>query len=138
MIGHRRIAILGLILGLACAGILLSAPGIARADDVDPDKLVGTWLLKMVDGKRAPIELEFTFGKKGQAVMPPDLKATYKIDGNKLTIRVTARVAGAKGKKPATNTITNTWFIKKLTDDVLVIGSKSSGGSESELRKKTK
>jgi uncharacterized protein (TIGR03066 family) len=137
MIGHRRILMGVLILALASAGILLSAPAIARADEVDADKLVGTWVLTTLDGKPAPTKLEFTFAKKGEASNSLGQKGTYKLDGNKLTIRMTARVAGAKGKKPVTSSVTTSWMIAKLTEDVLVITGKS-GGSESEFKKKMK
>lgn len=123
MIGHQRHLMVGL-LGLASAGIFLSVQAIAGADEVVASKLVGTWVLTKVNGKKPPIEIELEFTKDGK-VDYGFVKGTYKIDGNELMIQVT----GGKGKKTQSRTAT----IDKLTDEILVI---KSGREESEYKKK--
>lgn len=132
----RRMFMMGTFLGLAGA-LFLASEDTARADDVDADKIIGTWVMSKHRGIEVQDGDAYTFTKKKEVTTTSATKAkgTYKIDGNKLTMSMKIPVAGAKGKKAPTKTLTTNWIIVTLTDDVMVLKG-DRGEIETEYKKK--
>jgi uncharacterized protein (TIGR03066 family) len=119
------------------AGLIVCSCTVLRADDKssreksNADKIVGSWkLVKAPEPLPAGITLVATFGKDGKLTLkatPADKReterGTYKVDGNKLTIKL-------EGQNEETETI------KTLDDKKLV--TVDSQGKESEFEKTDK
>lgn len=119
------------------AGLIVCSCTVLRADDKasgkksNADKIVGSWkIVKAPEPLPAGITLVATFGKDGKLTLkatPADKRdtqrGTYKVDGNKLTIKL-------EGQKEETETI------KTLDDKKLV--TVDSQGKESEFEKTDK
>jgi uncharacterized protein (TIGR03066 family) len=95
--------------------ILFACRDAARAADEDGGKLVGKWVLAKANGGTDVIPTAYEFTKKSAVTYTfgrQTWKGTYKVKGDKLTLRFSAPRA-----KPVTRSLT----IKKLEDDVLVL-----------------
>ncbi|HEY7329803.1 MAG TPA: lipocalin family protein [Gemmataceae bacterium] len=122
MIAHRRIWAAALVLGVMGYAILFAGRDAARAADVDASKLVGKWVFTNVVGvgKGGGGDIvqyqAYEFTQKGamtRTVGRDSYKGTYKVKGDKLTLRFSA--------PRAKSVVTEIMTIKKLEDDVLVI-----------------
>ena len=112
-----------LILGLALATVMGLVTGAnARPDDdkIDAKKLVGKWATK--EGAPEKFTVEFTKDGKFKFEGPITMEGTYKLDGNKLTIKGTVN----GNEETMTRTIT------KLTD-AEVSSKDENGGKEDTL-----
>lgn len=120
------------VLGLALAGLMAAASGSAaqeKGEKIDAKKLVGKW--EPVDEKLPPgakVVIEFT--KDGKVTVDMDfggkkdkIEATYKLDGNKLTMTLKA------GDKEKTDEMT----VTKLTGGELAL--KDEKGKTDEFKK---
>jgi uncharacterized protein (TIGR03066 family) len=115
MISPRRFIPAVLVLGVMGYGFLFVCGEAARAADVDAAKLIGNWVLTKANGAEGAIPMTYEFTKKGDVTYSfgrQTYKGTYKVKGDKLTLRFSA--GGARG-------VTRSMTIKQLADDVLVI-----------------
>ncbi len=113
----------------ACAAAVVFV-GAARADDkkVDPAKLVGKWEWTNSDDPSAPKGATGEFTKDNKITMSGeidgkklDLSGTYKVDGDKLIVKISV-----EGGKDSEDTDT----IQTLTDDKLVLVDKDKKTNE--------
>jgi uncharacterized protein (TIGR03066 family) len=113
-----------LVLGLALIGS--ASPGGGK-DKIDARKLVGTW--KVSKSEMLPPGSVVQFAKDGKLKVNAEkdgekveIKGTYKVDGNKLTVTITVMDTDSKHNET----------IKKLTDKELII-QHEMGGKTTEL-----
>jgi uncharacterized protein (TIGR03066 family) len=109
------------ICAIALGVCVVAFAGTARAQDDNAKKIVGTWVVEKSGGDLpAGSSIEFTKdGKLNAAVklegMEIKLQGTYKLDKDKLTVKVKVEGMGE---------IEETATIKKLTDDTLELEDK--------------
>lgn len=118
------------------AGVVVVVGTSNAADKVDPAKLVGTWELAKSDEENAPKGATIEFTKDNKIIIAFDangkeikLEGTYKVDGDKLTVKLS--LPGGKDNE-------DTDTIKTLTDDKLVLVDKSNKTNEFARKKKEK
>jgi uncharacterized protein (TIGR03066 family) len=119
------------ILAAVAAAVVFVGPSVA-ADKVDAAKLVGMWALTKSADAEAPKDatVEFTKDNKVTITFKANdkeikLEGTYKVDGDKLTVKLS--VPGGKDNE-------DTDTIKTLTDEKLVLVDKQN--KENEFTKK--
>ena len=117
---------------LALAIVFLSVSGTIAQDKIDAKLLVGKWEPNGEDTKGAKIVLEFT--DKGDIIVNAEfggqkneLKGTYKLDGDKLELKL---------KNPAGAEKSTTVKVLKLTKDDLVTKEGENGKEEKMKRVK--
>jgi len=116
----------------AAAAALVFVGTTSAADKIDAGKLVGKWQLTKSADPGAPKEATVEFTKDNKVTMTfklndkdITLSGTYKVDGDKLTIKATLPNGGETD---------DTDTIKTLTDDTLVTVDKEK--KETEFKKK--
>jgi uncharacterized protein (TIGR03066 family) len=122
----------GILAAFAAAIVFV---GVVSADDkkIDATKLVGKWELTKSTDENAPKGAIVEFTKDNKVSITIDfngksieLNGTYKVDGDKLTVKITPPGGGKEDEDTDT--------IKSLTDDMIVLVDKNK--KETELKKK--
>jgi uncharacterized protein (TIGR03066 family) len=116
-----------LLAAFAAATVLVGA-SLAEDKKIDPAKLVGKWEWSKSDDPNAPKGAIVEFSKDNKLTISGEsmgekfnYKGTYKVDGDKLTVKL----AGPDGKE---NEDTDT--IQTLTDEKLVLVDKDKKTNE--------
>jgi uncharacterized protein (TIGR03066 family) len=122
----------GILAAFAAAIVIVIVGTTSAADKVDAAKLVGKWELTKSSDPMAPKDAVVEFTKDNKVTITFKfndkdftLHGTYKVDGDKLTVKVS--VEGGKDNE-------DTDTIKTLTDDMLVLIDKDK--KENEFKKK--
>ena len=112
----------------AVAAVVVVVGGVRADDKIDEKKLVGKWELTKSDDENAPKGAVIEFTKDNKLTVTIEfngkelkLNGTYKVDGNKLTVKLTS----PDGKEEE-----DTDTVKSLTDEKLVLVDKKDKTTE--------